>query len=357
MKTLTVIVAGLLILCTAASAETRYRVIDLGALIDPSGLAVPSRASGIDQTGRVVGTGAPQTPGNGFRYADGKIQTLTLGYPHTVPSKMSDNGRAAGDALKHSSSVREAFRFDGGPLIALGTNGNGFGRGTDVNNKGVIVGYTAPNSSSAATFITRWDKSGAPHSVPTIGGGFGRTFGINNKDWIVGDSDTGVPFEGRHAVLSVDGQTSDLGVLRSGGGSVAYGVSDSGIVVGSSLISVYRDAGIHAFRWKSGRMRDLGTLGGLDSAAMDVNTAGTIVGYSLVKVPGSTVQQSHGFVYQDGQMRDLNDLLIPGEATYLIYSASAINAAGQIAASGVVLLPNGSTYDKALLLTPANDFR
>jgi len=349
--------ASLMTASALACAETRYRVTDIGALIDPTGVTIPSRATGIDARGRVVGTGAPGAPGNGFWYAAGKVHELTLGYPQTVPGKMSPGGRSAGDALKDSSSTREAFRFDGGDLIPLGNEGFGYARGNDVNDKKVVVGYVAPSESSASTFMRSWDKSGASTPIPTIGGAFGRPFGINSKGWIVGESDTGVALQGRHAFLRVDGTTTDLGVLASGDGSVAYAINEAGdVVVGSSLISVYRSAGIHAFRWEQGQMQDLGTLSGLDSAALDVNSGGTIVGYSLVKVPHSNIQASHGFVYRKGKMKDLNKMLAAGDEKYLIYSASAINDAGQIAASGVELRNDGSSsYDKALLLTPESD--
>src|SRR5207245_5607660 len=73
-----------------------------------------------------------------------------------------------------------------------------------------------------------------------------------------------------------DGMQS-LGALMAGESSKAFGISDNGLVVGSSGSPM----GTHAVLWSLGRIQDLGTLpGDTASEALAVNNQGSIVGYS-----------------------------------------------------------------------------
>lgn len=87
-------------------------------------------------------------------------------------------------------------------------------------------------------------------------------------------------------------------------------------------------------------MQDLGTLGGRYSGGKSINNAGQIVGYSSFMTVNNTV---HAFLYSNGQMQDLNNLIDP--ALHLtLDAANAINDSGQIVAE--------SDGNRAYLLTP-----
>jgi probable HAF family extracellular repeat protein len=76
-------------------------------------------------------------------------------------------------------------------------------------------------------------------------------------------------------------------------------------------------------------MQDLGTRGGRASSACGINPTGQIVG-----VAENGKGKAQAFLYRDGRMTDLNDLLPPGSG-WVPESAASINDAGQIVGSGM----------------------
>jgi probable HAF family extracellular repeat protein len=91
-----------------------------------------------------------------------------------------------------------------------------------------------------------------------------------------------------------------------------------------------------------GTRRMLGTLGGSFSIARGMNNHGEIVGGSL----DTGDDDFHGFLYRNGRLYDLNDLLQPGSGWELI-QAVAINDNGEIIGIG----SNNGT-DRIVLLRP-----
>jgi probable HAF family extracellular repeat protein len=77
----------------------------------------------------------------------------------------------------------------------------------------------------------------------------------------------------------ISGKMRDLGTL-GGKTSAANGINDTGQVVGVSDTRHPPDS--HAFLWTArGGMQDLGTLGGQESDAYAINAAGQVVGDSV----------------------------------------------------------------------------
>jgi probable HAF family extracellular repeat protein len=152
---------------------------------------------------------------------------------------------------------------DPGPFHPARTNG--------INNAGQAVGK---NLSIPSGF--RW-QSGTLTLLPSPGPEDDEAFGINNLGEVVGRGLLGPPLR-YHAVKWPNLTTVlDLGTL-GGTNSEARDINDDGLVVGSSQT---QSAGTMAFVWRADLgMQALGTLGGSYSAASAINASGQIVGTS-----------------------------------------------------------------------------
>jgi probable HAF family extracellular repeat protein len=228
----------------------------------------------------------------------------------------------------------------------LGTLGGPESDTTEINESGQIIGWADKVNGRGWQFrhAFLW-QNGKMRDLGTLGGPGSRAYAINNRGQIVGEADTtsakdkdGDAFH--HAFLWQDGMLRDLGTFKGSPGSAAYDINDRGQVVGSAdttdvehwLGGVSRIGRV--FVWQSGRMRDLGTLGGPGSSPTGISNRGEIIGYADTARKDengdphySFVYYSHAFLWQSGKMRDLGTL--GGRYSW----ADAINEHGQIVGS------------------------
>jgi probable HAF family extracellular repeat protein len=181
--------------------------------------------------------------------------------------------------------------------------------------------------------VFRWEL-GVKTDLGTFPGGTSScSQWINDRGWIVGSATNGkmdllAGFPEANATLWRNGEILNLGTF-GGSESYAWSVNDLGQVVGfSSNTTPDQSAGnvfawgatqTHAFLWQSGRMQDLGTLGGPDSDALVINGRGQITGMSITS--SAAVDP---FLWENGKMIDLGTL--GGTFGY----PNMINARGQI---------------------------
>jgi probable HAF family extracellular repeat protein len=110
----------------------------------------------------------------------------------------------------------------------------------------------------------------------------------------------------------------DLGTL-GGVESRALGINELGQAVGAAQRA---DGATHAFLFNGSTLKDLGTVGGASSVATDINRSGQVVGHSL-----SSLGNTKAFLYSGTQLRTLGTLGGSHAAAY------AINDAGDIVGS------------------------
>ena len=122
--------------------------------------------------------------------------------------------------------------------------------------------------------------------------------------------------------------------------AVGHGLNDAGHVAGESL-----QASRRAVVLQDGIVKELGTLGGAFSTARGINNAGHVVGGSLTDGD----RDHHAFLYADGAMHDLNELIEPG---WEIVHALSINDAGDILA-----IANRGDGDWPVLLVRVKSYR
>jgi probable HAF family extracellular repeat protein len=324
---------------------------DLGAL--PGGYN--SFANSISRNGLVVGysengaidplLGVPEA--NGVLWKDGQIinlGTIEGGYESTA-SAVNDGAQVAGgflNTIPDSFSVfglqLRAFLWKNGVMQDLGT----LGTGTDafanfINERGQVAGSSFTNTTiNSVTGLPTQDpflwENGKMTDLGTLGGTFGFPNDMNNRGQVVGQSNLAGNVN-THAFLW-DKRNSppltDLGTLAGASppSSQALWINDAGDIVGGS----YTPTAFHAFLWRRGVMTDLGTVDGdACSGSLGVNSETQVVGFSSV----DCAVNSHAFLWEDGQLIDLNIFNHSGSGLQQLLLAYNINDRGEIAGLGV----------------------
>jgi probable HAF family extracellular repeat protein len=107
--------------------------------------------------------------------------------------------------------------------------------------------------------------------------------------------------------------------------AAAVAINDSGVIVGYCMLAAH----YHPCRWVDGQVEDLGLFPGGDQGfALAVNDAGEVVGRSFA--PGEHSYRAHAFIYRDGEMLDLQKLVVDLPRHVFLANAVAINNRGEI---------------------------
>ncbi len=235
------------------------------------------------------------------------------------------------------------YDFETDRFTSLGTlSGGNWSEAHGINALGQITGFWGNNVIGFwKAFI--WENGKMIDIGPSIGKADSRGFDINDNGAITGwwREDGGE----RIAFVWDDGDATSLGPIPGGFSSEGAGINIHNQVSGWGLLPDPDGSGTltHAFFWDNERMINLGTLPGFPrGAGTAISDVGTIVG-------GAWGAGAAAFIWQDGLLTDLNDLISPsfnGDITI----ASGINQIGQIIARGH---SNDLDATVGLLLTPS----
>ena len=231
----------------------------------------------------------------------------SLGGTASVPVDVNNHGVVVGYSYTANNAAAHAFLYTHGRMTDLGTLGGTISGATSINDKGAVVGLSnvAPGSTQVDAFLEQGGKLKdlGPINPALVAG---EVVSINDDGVI-----TGLSVGGYDALIDRRGTDIELGSL-AGLGSVALDLDDSGQVVGFSATATRPAANgssqptviYHAFRYSHGTMSDLGTLGGTNSEANSINDRADVAGDSDTANDAAR----HAFLYSHGRMTDLGTL-------------------------------------------------
>jgi probable HAF family extracellular repeat protein len=254
--------------------------------------------------------------------------------------------------------IQHSFRWELGEITDLGTFPGGTSSCTQwISDRGWIVGGATNGKIDLLAGYPEvnaalW-RNGQIHNLGTFGGNQSQAWSVNDHGQVVGFSANTIPdlfasgvfawgANQTHAFLWQSGRMLDLGTL-GGPDSDALLINERGQIAGMSTTTSAINPNtqlptIDPFLWENGKMIDLGTLGGTYGYPNSINKHGQIVGFS--DTPGDLLGHGHPFLWENGVLKDLGTL--GGSAG----ESRSINDAGD--AAGYATLPGDQVVHATL---------
>jgi uncharacterized membrane protein len=262
-----------------------------------------SRAFLWDKETGMQDLGTLGTGNNAFaEYINERGQIAGFSYTNTTPNPVPTFDCGNG----HVVPTQDPFFWENGKMTDLGSFGGNCGVVRGFNNRGQVTGFSYL-AGDVLYHPFRWDKKGGLKELGILGGNYGATYGINDAGDAVGWA------------------------------------NEAGDVI------------FHAVLWPNGATTptDLGVTAGFStSLAAAINSKGQIIGCLTNDPSGNCFPyDSDSFLWENGDMVDVNALVPPHPGILLSGSEGYINDQGEILLLGQ--LDNGDVH--AFLLTPCDD--
>ncbi len=330
---------------TTTATIPQYRIYDIG-VIDLSDDA--SQGFGVSHGGIAVGRSIRTGGSQAFTWTvSGGIVGLPnlAGRSHAVSNSANDSGVVVGTAATTLfGTSRLPVIWQNGAVSQLPLPpGETLGEANSVNASSVAVGSVDAGtlqrgviySGGSATIITQTTANGSF---------FVTAFGINDSGRVVGQGIDPMNAARNVGIVYDVGQNMafEVGALPGLNGALAFGVSNTGYVVGSSMLN--QGSGL-PFIWsdQSGIVAVPLASGTSEGSARAVNSAGWVVGNdsSAFSIP---------FLYDGTNTYRLADLIPPNSGWDLSMNTSS--SADGISDTGVVVgtgVHNGETHAYAMV--------
>lgn len=248
-----------------------------------------------------------------FHYDHGHIQALEgLGGGRAEGRAINNNGTLAGfDTIPtdDGSRVYHAIYNEAGSTTQdIGSLGDGsHSRAYGINNNGMMVGWSATLADNTDHVAFSYDTTNGtykPLDGDILGGERSFAFAINDSGQIAGVATTA---DGSAlGFIYKDGVATSLGSIDDSGYSEARSINDKGQATGWSLNADGQYAAFisEIISGTGGTIMTVIPGFGGDTKAYDINTHGHVVGDARDANGGR-----HAFIYKDGQLLDIYDLL------------------------------------------------
>ncbi len=343
---ITVALLSITITSAATAGTPQYQIYDIG-VIDAGDDA--SQGFGVSHGGIAVGRSRRAGGSQAFTWTlNGGIVGLPnlAGRSHAVSNSANDSGVAVGTASTTLfGTSRLPVMWQNGAVSQLPLPpGETLGDANSVNASIVAVGSVDAGISQRGVIYSGDNATVITQTTPT-GSFFLTAFGVNDSGRVVGQGidpnnaarNVGIVFDiGQNAAFEV-------GALLGFNGALAFGVSNTGYVVGSSMLN--QGSGL-PFIWsdQGGMVAVPLATGTSEGSARGVNSAGWVVGNdsSAFSIP---------FLYDGTNTYRLADLIPPNSGWDLSMntssSADGISDDGIIVGTGVY---NGEVHAFAMVI-------